>query len=331
SSKNNRFVLTHSQNNMASMMKLLAVVVGLLFLVPDTMQLPVNHPLHTVVDRLTADAGSYLGLVITSSGDESLLTNSSDYEPNLSIPYIIFAGRTFNFGTFKNEPVIHVIAGKPMANVAATVQMMIDLFPIKGIINYGAAGTVSNHVVIADVVIPSQVAFSGVWNWEEPKSKVRYPSLKIGEYNLPEAGGNSLGHITSFKSQVYKPTGSSKAYFFDVHPEWVQHASRLNFGEHLTVRLGEGYRAGSSDIYVLNSAYATYLNSKLNITIVDTASAAVVATSIANGVPHIVIKGASNRPGLEHDSKLSETTKKNILNTVSVFIGSLSKTTTNVY
>ncbi|XP_074319809.1 bark storage protein A-like isoform X1 [Silene latifolia] len=256
---------------MAGMIKLLAVVVGLLFLVPDTMQLPINHPIHAVVQRLTADAGSYLGLVISTSADESLLTNSTDYEPNLSVPYIVFAGRTFTFGTFKNEPVIHVLAGKPSANVAATVQMLIDLFPIKGIINYGSAATVSDQVSLADVVIPSQVAFAGVWSWEEPEARVRYPSLKIGEYNLPEAGGNSLGHITSLKTQVYKPTGSSRTYFIDVHSEWLQLAARLNFGESPSVRIGEGYRGGSSDIYMLNSAYGTYLNKKLNITIVDTA------------------------------------------------------------
>ncbi|XP_074319810.1 bark storage protein A-like isoform X2 [Silene latifolia] len=320
---------------MAGMIKLLAVVVGLLFLVPDTMQLPINHPIHAVVQRLTADAGSYLGLVISTSADESLLTNSTDYEPNLSVPYIVFAGRTFSFGTFKDEPVIHVLAGKPLANVAATVQMMINLFPIKGIINYGSSLTVSDQVGIADVVIPSQVAFTGVWSWEEPEAKARYPSLKIGEYNLPEAGGNSLGHITSLNTQVYEPTGSSRTYFIDVHSEWLQLAGRLNFGKRPTVHLGEGYRGGSSDINVLNSAYGTYLNKKLNITMVDIASAAVVATSISNGVPHIVIKGASNRPGAVLDPRLSKATKRNVLKVVTVFVGSLSgesqKTNTEAY
>ncbi|XP_074319807.1 bark storage protein A-like [Silene latifolia] len=321
---------------MASMMKLLAVVVGLLFLVPDTMQLPVNHPLHSVVERLTVDAGSYLGLVISTSGDESLLTNSTDYEPSLTVPYIIFAGRKFSFGTFKSKPVVHVLAGKPMANVAATVQMMIDWFPIKGIINYGSAATLSNQVIIADVVIPSQVAFTGVWRWEEYESKVKYPSLKIGEYNVPKAGANYLGHITSLKTELYEPTGSgSRTYFFDVHAEWLQLAARINFGERPTVHIGEAYRCGSSDIYVSNSAYGAFLNKKLNITVADSASAAVVATSIANGVPHIVIKGASNRPGTEYDARLSEVTKKNVLKTVSAFIGGLSgesqKANANVY
>ncbi|XP_074319808.1 bark storage protein A-like [Silene latifolia] len=320
-----------------TIMKLLVVViVGLLFLVPDTMQLSVNHPLHAVVERLNkVEGGGYLALVISTAEDEILLRNSSDYQPDFFNPFIIFAGRTFNFGTFKYQQVVHVLAGKPLSNVAATVQMMIDLFPIKGIIDYGSAGTVSKEVIIADVVIPSQVAFTGVWSWEEPESKARYPSLKIGEYNSPDAGNNSLGHITSLKTEVYEPTSISKTYFFDVHSEWLEIASRLNFGERPTVLLGEGYRCGSSDIYVSNSAYGTFLNKKLNITIVDTSSAAVVATSIANGVPHIVIKGASNRPGLNSTSKLSETTKKNVLKTVSTFVGGLywqsEKTHANVY
>ncbi|KAH9624970.1 hypothetical protein KSS87_018291 [Heliosperma pusillum] len=102
---------------MAIMMKLLVVVVGFLFQVPDTMQLSIDHPLHTVVERLNVNAGPFFGLVISSSRDEKILKNSSYYEPDVSIPYITIAGRRFNFGRFNGEPVIYVLAGEPLVQL----------------------------------------------------------------------------------------------------------------------------------------------------------------------------------------------------------------------
>ncbi|KAH9624971.1 hypothetical protein KSS87_018292 [Heliosperma pusillum] len=265
---------------MASMMKFVAVVVGLLFLVPDAMQLSIDHPLHSVVERLNVNAGPFLGLVISSSRDRKILKESSYFEADESIPYITIAGRQFSFGKFNDQPVIYVLGGETLTNVAVTVQILIDTFKIKGIINYGGAATVSNQVFIADVVVPSQVAFTGVWRWEKYESEANEPSLKIGEYNVPKAGENYLEHITSLKTKLYKPTNSkNKAFFFNVHSEWLQLASQLNFGQRPTVHIGEGVRAGSSDIYVSNVAFATFLNKKLNVTVVDTESAAVVAVS----------------------------------------------------
>lgn len=314
-------------------MKLLAVVVGLLFLVPDTMQLSINHPLHSIVERLNVKGAPFLGLVISSSRDEKILKNSSYFEPDASFPYLTIAGRRFNFGKFSGEHVIYVLAGEPLANVGVTVQILLDNFLLKGIINYGAAATVSNKVFISNVVIPSQVAFTSVWKWEEYGKEVVAPALNIGEYNVPKAGENYLAQIEFENTKLYTPTSSKKStYWFNVHSDWVQQASRLNFGERLTVHIGGSYKIGSSDIYLNNVAYGTFLNKQLNVTAVDTESAAVVATSIANGVPHIVFRGTSNRPGTQSDSRLSETTAKNVLKTVAVFIESLSpKTYANVY
>ncbi|KAL9225391.1 hypothetical protein vseg_001324 [Gypsophila vaccaria] len=316
------------------MMKLAVVVVGLLFLVPDTMQLSIDHPLYNVVERINVNAGSFLGLVISSPRDEKILKNSTYYEPDTSTPYITVAGRRFNFGKFNGEPVIYVLAGEPLGNVGVTVQILVNTFRIKGIINYGNAATVSNQVFIADVVIPSQVAFTGVWNWAKSGAKRLNPSLNIGDYNVPEAGENSLEHLVYKRTTLYTPTASNKnpLFWFNVHSDWVQLASQIDFGERPTVHIGGEYRIGSSDIYLSNVAYATFLNKNLGVAAIDTESAAVVATSIANGVPHIVLRGASNRPGSDSDSRLSETTSKNVLKTVAKFISNISsKTNSSVY
>lgn len=320
---------------MAVIVKLLVVAVGLLFMVSDTTQLSVNHPLHTVLERINANNGPFLGLVISSNRDEKILKSSTYFEPDSSVPFIIVAGRKFNFGKFNGEPAVYVLAGSPMANVAVTVQLMFDNLPIKGIISYGAAATVSNQVFIADVVVPSQVAFTSVWKWEkyDESDNMDTTTLNIGEYNVPKAGENYLGQIEFKKTQMFTPTSSKKSvYWFDVHSEWVQLASQINFGIQSNVHIGGDYRIGSSDIHLSNVAFATFLNKQLNVTAVDTTSAAVVSASIANGVPHIVFRGTSKRPGTQSDSELSETTGKNVLKAVAAFVGNLSpKTYTNVY
>ncbi|MGV7468023.1 hypothetical protein PJI21_29000, partial [Mycobacterium kansasii] len=91
------------------------------------------------------------------------------------------------------------------------------------------------------------------------------------------------------------------------------------------------YRIGSADVFMSNVAYGSFLKDTFGISLVDTASAAVVSTSSANGIPHIVFRGASNRAGSDSDPRLSAVTANNVLKTVVVFISNLSpKTKTNV-
>lgn len=305
--------------------KLAMLVVGLLVMVPETTQLNVDHPLFSVVQRVNLEAGPFLGLVISSGRDEKMLINSTYFTPHTSIPSLTISGRKFNIGKFNDVPAIYVLAGEPLANVGVTVQILLDTFRITGVINYGAAATVSNKVFIADVVVPSQVAYTGSWSWQnsaDSDSLKSTASLVFGDYNLPEAGENSLGVVYGNSVPIYTSTSSKqkKAYWINVHSDWVQLASQINFGERPTVHIGSDVKIGTADIYVTNVAYAKFLNSKLGVTAVETESAAVVTTAIANGVPHIVFRGTSNRPGSSSDKRLSEVTAKNVLKTVAKFV-----------
>ncbi|XP_021760805.1 bark storage protein A-like [Chenopodium quinoa] len=146
--------------------KLGVLVLGLLVLVPDqSTQLNIDHPLHSVVQNINLEFGPFLGLVISSGRDENVLTNSTYFTPHKPIPSLTISGRKFNFGKFQGVPAIYVLAGEPLANVGATVQLLVDLFPLYGIVHYGSAATVTHKVLIGDVVAPSQVAFTGSWRW----------------------------------------------------------------------------------------------------------------------------------------------------------------------
>ncbi|XP_021764282.1 bark storage protein A-like [Chenopodium quinoa] len=302
--------------------KLAVLVLGLLVLVPESTQLNVDHPLFSVVQKINIESGPFLGLVISSGRDEKFLKNSTYFTPHKSIPSLTISGRKFNIGKFNDVPAIYVLAGEPLANVGVTVQILIDTFRISGIINYGSSATVSNKVFITDVLVPSQVAYTGSWTWEKHNSVLVAPSLDFGRYNLPEAGDNALGSVHYQSVPIYTSTSSKqkKALFINVHSDWVKLASEINYGERPTVHIGPDVKIGSADVYLLNEAYAKALNQILGVSAVETESAAVVTTAIANGVPHIVFRGASNRPGSPSETRLSEVTAKNVLKTVAKFV-----------
>ncbi|CAO2821291.1 unnamed protein product [Amaranthus hypochondriacus] len=303
-------------------MKLALVMVGVLVMVPETMQLNMNHPVASAAQRLNLQYGPFIGLIISSPRDEKTLKNSSLFTPVNNMDSVLtYAGRSFHIGLFNGFPAIYVLAGEPMSNVGATTQMLLDMFHISGIICYGSSATVSNGVFITNVVIPSQVTYTSSWEWA-PQDGVRVaPGFNIGDYNLPEAGENALGSVHFSAVPVYKSSSTKKkmVYDIDVHSEWVNLASQLNFGDdRLTVHFGK--KVGSSDVYLKNQAYASVLSNQLGVSAVDTESAAVVTTAIANDVPHIVVRGASNRPGLPSDKRLSEVTSKNVLKVVAQFV-----------
>ncbi|KAL2921902.1 Bark storage protein A [Bienertia sinuspersici] len=317
--------------------KLMALVVGLLVMVPESSQLNVGHPLFSTVQRLNLEAGPFLGLVLGSGRDEKILVNSTHFTPHSSIPTLTLSGRKFKIGKFNNVPAVYVLAGEPLANVGVTTQILIDTFRLTGIINYGVAATVSNKVFISDVVVPSKVAYTGSWKWQKYESSSSLngaPSLNFGDYNLPEAGENSLASVEYTTVPIYTATSSKqkKTMWISVHPEWVKLASQINYGdERPTVHIGPEIKVGTSDVYLMNEVYAEFLSSQLGVSAVETQSAAVVTTAIANGVPHIVFRGTSNRPGLSSDKRLSEVTAKNVLNTVAKFVDAVYPMPTNKY
>lgn len=59
------------------------------------------------------------------------------------------------------------------------MQILIDVFDIKGIVHYGIAGSANDSLSIGDVSVPEYVAFTGSWNWKVkhiylPKCKYSY-------------------------------------------------------------------------------------------------------------------------------------------------------------
>lgn len=47
-----------------------------------------------------------------------------------------------------------------------TVQIMLDIFDIKGIVHYGSAGAVNTSMSLGDASVFDFVAFIDLWKWK---------------------------------------------------------------------------------------------------------------------------------------------------------------------
>ncbi|XP_021764272.1 bark storage protein A-like [Chenopodium quinoa] len=314
---------------MAREMLGVVLVMGLLLaMVPNTMQSRLTGA------NLDRRGSAYIGLILSTAHDEQLLLDSGMFVPETSVKK---AGRVFKVGTFKGVPTIYVIALAPMAHVSSTVQMMVDTFPIIGIIDYGNAASISPSVKLADVAVLSEASFISAWTWEQYEGRSMealndLPSLKIGDYNVPEAGDNKLASLQFQKISKYTPKGSNKkTFWYYIDPEWLKIASQLKDitlescinGRLCTKDVPSvkfGVKGSSSDSYVQNEAYGKSLNKELGVSTVDRKSAATVSTAVANGVKHIVFRGASNKPGTSSDNEIKALTSKNLFKVVSEFV-----------
>ncbi|CAL5367940.1 unnamed protein product [Camellia sinensis] len=250
--------------------------------------------------------------------------------------------RTFNIGKIKGVDVIYVMTGEQTLNAGITVQILLDVFDIKGIVHYGIAGSANDSMSLGDVSIPKYVAFTGSWNWKEFHSeKGDLPELKFGAYNFPEKGDNLLAKIEFTSQQLYSNgRPMEEVFWLPIDPKWFSLASQLQDMKLVqcvnetyclpgTPQVVYGLRASTADIFLDNVAYRKFLFSKFNISTVDEESSAVLMTALTSGVPCIVFRGVSDMAGAIDKLTLSSLYTLAAANAVSVaieFIGLIGST-----
>lgn len=50
-------------------------------------------------------------------------------------------------------------------NAGITVQILLDVFNVRGIVHYGTAGSANDSMSFGDVSVPKFTAFTGSWTW----------------------------------------------------------------------------------------------------------------------------------------------------------------------
>ncbi|CAD6340565.1 unnamed protein product [Miscanthus lutarioriparius] len=240
------------------------------------------------VDRVNR-RGPSLGLVMSYVDEATALQASGYFTPWRVLPFVDL------YGTL---------------NAAVTVQTLIDVFSVSGIVHYGTAGSSNDSMSFGDVSVPKLVAYTGAWTWKKFKSpKESSAELSFGEYNIPNGGENLLGSLKYRNEELYsvgKPM--EEVFWLPVDSAWFRIAEQLKvklercndtFCLPTTPQVVYGLKGSSADMFLDNAEYRKFLFREFGVSTVDEESAAVVMTATSPGIPVIVFRGVSDLAGGE--------------------------------
>ncbi|KAL8141725.1 hypothetical protein V2J09_014757 [Rumex salicifolius] len=296
-----------------------AMVAALVLLqVQLSTQLPYNHPLRRVVDRVNQREGPFIGLVMAFGKEELVLVDSGLFKPSSFLPSIQIAGRIFNIGKVKGVPTVYVMTGEQIANAAMTMQMLYDTFDVVGAVHYGIAGSVNPSLNVGDVVAPDYSAYSNSWHWiNNGTTEENAPTLKFGKFNLPTSGDSLLGQIIFNTVEVYtnkvgNESRKTDTFWIQADPAWLS----LSRDYLKDVELNTCYSNGSaevclttapkayygqkgstSNVFLANVPFRDFTYRNFNFSFADEETTAVIQTSVSNNKPCVVFRGISDLGG----------------------------------
>ncbi|XP_077234937.1 bark storage protein A-like [Tasmannia lanceolata] len=321
----------------------ICVEVALLIALLSSWQVSLSHPLRGMVEKVNRE-GPYLGLVMAYETEEKALQSSGLFTPSTDVPFLDLSGRRFHVGAIQDVSVIYAMSGQRRLNAGITVQILVDIFDIWGIVHYGTAGSANDSLSFGDVSVPRLVAFTGAWEWTKFKSKKgELPELSFGAYDLPEKGGNLLARVEIKPEEFYSVNNTAKleeVFWLDMNTTWYQAAAeQLQDLELLqcvnetyclpeTPKVVFGLRGSTADIFVDNAAFRDFLFETFNVSTVDEESAAVVMTAMSSALPVIVFRGVSDLAGGDSNwssTSLSSLAATNALKTAIEFIALIGK------
>ncbi|XP_015876439.1 bark storage protein A isoform X1 [Ziziphus jujuba] len=260
--------------------------------------------------------GPYIGLITVFPPEETAFFGTGAFKPSPIHSSLDLSGRRFRIGKVHDKKVIYVRCGVGMVNAAAATQQMVDLFEIVGIIHFGIAGNINASMSIGDITIPKQFAHTGIWDWVNQNgtldSNDTVAHLDFETYNVPKGGHNILGQIRYIHEEFFSVSGEPNIarplFWLEVNQEWLHVATKLErmeleqcINKSLCLpkkpKLVVGLRGTTANIFVDNAAYRDFLFHSFHVASTDMESAAVVMTSVSNGIPVIVIRGLSDKAG----------------------------------
>ncbi|MBI5528334.1 MAG: 5'-methylthioadenosine/S-adenosylhomocysteine nucleosidase [Deltaproteobacteria bacterium] len=211
----------------------------------------------------------------------------------------IAAGTTFSLGSIHGKPVVLFVTGTSIPNAAATVQLAIDRYRVNSLVMTGIAGGIGNDVNIGDVVVCEQ--------WIEFQENVLARGSGDG-FSLPPWAASTLppfreAHIRGVRVpgvegrvQWFAADSAMFAAAKSIKPEMAKCSSILRCAPHPPAYRAGG-KCGSSQSFVDNAEWRTYLRDKVGLRLVDMESAAVMHVLLRNKVPGIVFRAVSDLAG----------------------------------
>lgn len=242
--------------------------------------------------------------------EDTALQASGYFRPWRVQPFVDLYGRRFHIGSIRGVNVIYALTGQRRLNAAVTVQTLLDVFTVSGIVHYGTAGSSNDSMSFGDVSVPKLVAYTGAWTWKKYKSlKEASTELSFGQFNVPDEGENLLGSLKYRNEELYsvgKPM--EEVFWLPVDSAWFKIAEGLKvtlercndtFCLPKTPQVVHGLKGASADMFLDNAEYRKFLFREFAVSTIDEESAAVVMTTTSPGVPVIVFRGVSDLAGGE--------------------------------
>ncbi|KAG6723623.1 hypothetical protein I3843_03G211800 [Carya illinoinensis] len=289
----------------------------------------ISHEIGKNIDRINK-MGPYLGIVVPNSFELDPLLQSPSFVADEKFPFLDFSGRRFRFGELANEKVIVVMTGLSMLNAGIATELLLILFRVKGVVHYGIAGNANPNLQVGDVTVAQYWAHTGLWNWQRYgdgqndelalESSGDYTRnigyLRFSDYNniTDQNGkyvGNFLNNVWLQPEEIFPVNGTPEvrqhAFWVPVDKHYFTVAKKLKnlkLGScvnttclprtPVVVRVKRGI---SANVFVDNSAYRSFLNTKFNATSIDMESAAVALVCLQQKRPFIAIRSLSDLAG----------------------------------
>ena len=219
----------------------------------------------------------------------------------------VINGRSFHLGILCGNRVVMFATGDSMVNAAMTLQMVLDRFPITGIVVCGVAGGSSPELNIGDVVVPAR--------WAQYQEQVFARATDTG-WEVGDGYTKAFGHYGMMFPQYVTVAGKDgvpdereKKFWFHVDEEMLSVAEDSVFNAVLKrctadgvcldddPRVIVGGSGVSGSAFVNNRDYRNWAWGNFEAIALDMESAAVAHVAYVNRVPFITFRSLSDLAG----------------------------------
>ena len=194
----------------------------------------------------------------------------------------VWAGRRISVGFLEGEAVILAASGVGTTNAALTTQYLLDHYPVRGILFTGICDGVAERHKIGDIVIPDR--------W------VTHDFGDIGPNGFrPDSIAVAQPGDSGFRAAIYLPVDT--LLLDRVCAAAYAAAEKLKPIVDRPVQISCGGVGATGNQFIDQPEKRRWLVETFNAEIVDMESAAVLHTALANGVPCVIIRSASDLAG----------------------------------
>lgn len=190
-------------------------------------------------------------------------------------------GHPVRFGTLKDKPVVLAECGVGMTNAAMTTQKFLDEYYINTVVFSGIAGAIDSSVNIGDITVCSE--------WV------------THDYGYIGAEGFQHNSITAYDGMA---DSMMEVVYFPVDSMLFESALEISDDDFEFTLIGDrkpklmvGGVGASGNTFIDNVEKRIWLSETFDAMVVDMESAAVAQVCLANNVPFIIFRSASDLAG----------------------------------